>query len=203
MGCPYPEVEGIRAIEISGPVRRRAVFNAKEVSMEERLNALEVALKNEMNEHRFYLKNAERTANPVGKAMFSQIASEELEHYERLNQLAGNWKKDKKWPETVPLKVKDTAVKSVFGKAARGGGTSAGDDDDLKAVRTAIEFEAKGAKFYAGLRDQSADPKEKAFFGLLSDIEREHYSSLKDTEEYFVNPGAWYQKHESTGLDGA
>ncbi len=24
-----------------------------------------------------------------------------------------------------------------------------GDDDDLKAVRTAIEFEEKGAKFYA------------------------------------------------------
>ena len=77
--------------------------------MEERLNALEIALKNEMNEHHFYLKNAERTANPVGKAMFAQIASEELEHYERLKQLADNWKKDKKWPETVPLKVKDTA----------------------------------------------------------------------------------------------
>ena len=43
--------------------------------MEERLNALEIALKNEMNEHHFYLKNAERTANPVGKAMFVQIAN--------------------------------------------------------------------------------------------------------------------------------
>ena len=171
--------------------------------MEERLDALEVALKNEMNEHRFYLKNAQRTANPLSKAMFSQIAAEELEHYERLNQLADNWQKNKTWPETVPLKVNGTAVKSVFGRAAKGAGKSAGDDDDLKAVRTAIEFEAKGAKFYAELRDQSADPKEKAFFGLLSDIEREHFASLKDTEEYFVNPGAWYQKHESTGLDGA
>ena len=118
----------------------------KENIMEERLNALEVALKNEMNEHHFYLKNAERTTNPVGKAMFAQIAAEELEHYERLKQLADNWKKDKKWPETVPLKVKDTAVKSVFGRAARGSGKGRrGDDDDLKAVRKAIEFEAKGA----------------------------------------------------------
>ncbi len=158
--------------------------------MEARLNALEIALKNEMNEHHFYLKNAERTANPVGKAMFAQIAAEELEHYERLKQLADNWKKDKKWPETVPLKVKDTAVRSVFGKAAQAGGkAAAGDDDDLKAVRTAIEFEAKGAQFYAELRDQSADPKEKAFFGLLADIEHEHFASLKDTEEFFIDPG--------------
>jgi rubrerythrin len=171
--------------------------------MEPRLNALEIALKNEMNEHRFYLKNAERTKNTVGKAMFAQIAGEELEHYERLKQLADNWRRDQKWPETLPLKVKDTAVRSVFGRAARGAGQSAGDDDDLKAIRKAIEFEAKGAQFYAELRDKSADPKEKAFFGLLSDIEREHYASLKDTEEFFVDPAAWYQKAQSSGLDGA
>ena len=170
--------------------------------MEPRLNALEIALKNEMNEHHFYLKNAERTSNPVGKAMFAQIAGEELEHHERLKQLAENWKKDRKWPETVPLKVADTAVRSVFGKAARGGEAQGGDADDLAAVRKAIDFEAKGAQFYAGLRDKSTDPKEKAFFGLLSGIEQEHYASLKDTEEYFIDPGAWYRKHESTSLDG-
>ena len=172
--------------------------------MEELLDALEVALNNEMNEHEFYLKNAARTANPVGKAMFAQIAGDELEHYERLKQLAENWRKDKKWPETLPLKVKDTAVKAVFGKAAGAAGKAvAGDADDLAAVRKAIDFEAKGAKFYAELRDKSVDPKEKAFFGLLANIEHEHFTSLKDTEEFFVDPGAWYQKADSTGLDGA
>ena len=171
--------------------------------MEKRLNALEIALKNEMNENRFYTKNAERTANPVGKAMFAQIATEELEHYERLKQLADNWKQEKKWPETVPLKVNETSVRSVFGKAAQKGNKTAGDADDLAAVREAIEFEAKGAKFYAELRDQSTDPKEKAFFGLLANIEHEHFASLKDTEEYFVSPGSWFQKHEKTSLDGA
>ena len=173
--------------------------------MEPRLNALDIALKNEMNEHHFYKKNAERTKNPVGKVMFEQISVEELEHYERLKQLAESWKKDKKWPETVPLKVKETAVRSIFGRAAQaiGKAVAGGDADDLKAVRAAIEFEAKGAAFYAALRDQSSDPKEKAFFGLLANIEHEHFSSLKDTEEFFVNPGGYFQKAESTSLDGA
>jgi len=171
--------------------------------MEERLNALEIALKNEMTERDFYLKNAQRTSNPLGKAMFTQIAAEELEHYERLSQLAEVWKRDQKWPETVSLVVKNTVVKAVFGSAAKGAAMASGDGDDLQAVRVAIEFEARGAQFYAELRDKSADPREKAFFELLANIEHEHFTSLKDTEEYFVNPEGWFRKQESSGLDGA
>ena len=80
----------------------------------DRLNALEVALNNEMKEREFYLKNAKRTKNPLGKAMFQQIGDDELEHYERLKQLQQKWKKQGKWPETVPLKVKDTIVKDIL-----------------------------------------------------------------------------------------
>jgi len=181
-------------------------MTGKETFMEERLNALEIALNNEMNEHKFYVANAERTANPVGRAMFTQIAGEELEHYERLKQISASWKQDKKWPDTVPLKVRDTAVKAIFFTAVKATGgkpDAAGNQDDLQAIRTAIDFEAKGAAFYARLRDQSTDPKEKAFFGLLSTIEHEHFASLKDTEEFFIHPAAWFQKAERSGLDGA
>jgi len=172
--------------------------------MKDRLNALQVALNNEMREHDFYLKNAGRTKNPVGKAMFQQIAGEELEHYERLKQLHENWEKAKKWPETVPLKVKDTIVKTLMKEAAKNAPVKAkGDADDLKAVRTAIEFEAKGTEYYAKLRDSVTDQKEKAFFNLLAGIEHEHYVSLKDTEEYLTDPVSWFRKKESTGLDGA
>jgi len=172
--------------------------------MKERLNALQVALNNEMKEHEFYLQNAERTKNTVGKAMFQQIAGEELEHYERLKQLHENWQKDKKWPETVPLNVKNTIVKTLVKEAAKNApAKTKGDADDLKAVRTAIAFEAKGTEYYAKLRDEVTDQKEKAFFNLLANIEREHYASLKDTEEYLTDPVSWFRKKEATGLDGA
>jgi rubrerythrin len=172
--------------------------------MKNRLDALQVALTNEMREHEFYLQNAKRTGNPAGKAMFEQIAAEELEHFERLKELNAKWGKEQKWPETVPLKVKDTTVsailKDMVRKAAR---MPKGDADDLKALRTAIDFEANGAVFYAKLRDDCTDPKEKAFFNLLADIEHEHYVSLKDAEELLVDPASWYRNKESSGLDGA
>jgi rubrerythrin len=169
----------------------------------DRLNALEVALNNETREREFYLKNAKRTKNPLGKAMFKQIGDDELEHYERLKQLHQKWTKQEKWPETVPLRVKDTIVKEILVEFIKKVDKKVeGDDDDLKAVQSAIDFEAKGAKYYAELRDSVSDPKEKEFFDLLSRIENEHYLSLKDTEEYFIDPASWYQKVEHHTLDG-
>jgi rubrerythrin len=172
--------------------------------MKERVNALQIALNNEMKEHEFYLKNAERTKNPVGKAMFLQIGGEELEHYERLKQLHENWEKDKKWPATVPLKVKETPIKNVLKNAAqKAPKTVKGDADDLKAIRIAIEFEGKGTAYYAKLRDEVSDPQEKAFFNLLANIEHEHYTSLKETEEYLIDPVSWFRTKERSHVDGA
>ena len=170
----------------------------------ERLNALEVALNNEMREREFYLKNAKRTKNALGKRMFQQIGDDELEHYERLKQLHQKWEKQEKWPETVPLKVKNTMVKDILlDFVKKVDKTPDGDSDDLEAVKIAVDFEAKGAKYYAELRDTVSDPKEKQFFDLLSRIENEHYLSLKDTEEYFIDPQGWYRKAEHHTFDGA
>jgi rubrerythrin len=82
-------------------------------------------------------------------------------------------------------------------------GTPKGDHDDLKALQTAIDFEAQGAAFYAKLRDEVSDPREKAFFNLLADIEHEHFVSLQDAEELMTDPVSWYRKRERSGLDGA
>jgi len=168
-----------------------------------RLNALETALFNEEQERVFYLKQAERTRNELGKAMFKQIADEELEHYERLMELQEKWKKDEKWPETVPLTVKGTKVKDVLrGMIDSVEKMAPGDDDDLKALQKAINFEADGAIYYARLRDQVTDPREKAFFNLLADMEHEHYVSLKDTEELMRDPASWFRVKERHTLDG-
>jgi len=171
--------------------------------MEKRLNALNVALKNETSEREFYLKHAQITKNPLGRAMFEQIADEELEHYERLKELHERWVKEEKWPETLPLQVKNTSVRDVLKKVIKSiPQVPKGEVDDLKAIQTAIDFEGKGADFYARLRDEVTDPREKAFFDLLSRMEHEHFNSLQDTEELLVNPEAWYLNKEKSILDG-
>jgi len=169
----------------------------------DRLNALEVALNNELDERKFYLKHAKRTKHPLGQLMFQKIADEELEHYERLQVLHERWVKGEQWPETLPLEVRGTKVNNILNGIIRKiDETREGDANDLKAVRTAIDFEAKGSRYYAELRDMVSEPKEKQFFNLLSTIENEHYLSLKDTEEYLTDPASWYRKMEHHSLDG-
>lgn len=172
------------------------------MEVKERLNALETALNNEMKEREFYLINAEKTTNPLGKAMFKQIADEELEHYERLKELHARWVKQDKWPETIPLEVNNTNIREILSGMQKDMDRSAKTDaGDLEAVRTAIAFEEKGFLFYQELRDSSTDPRERKFFDLLSMIEHEHYLSLRSAEEYFTDPVSWFTRMEHHALD--
>ncbi|MCE5274359.1 MAG: ferritin family protein [Syntrophaceae bacterium] len=171
---------------------------------DQRLDALEVALNNEMKEREFYLNHADKTRNPVGRAMFNQIADDELEHYERLKDLHEKWRTKDTWPETIPLTVKQTNVQTLLKDLIRKvEDMPEADDDDFEAIEVATRFEAKGAEMYTELSTASKDPKEKAFFALLAGIEREHFLSLKDTEEYLKDPSSWFTRKEHHGLDGA
>jgi rubrerythrin len=169
----------------------------------ERLNALELALNNETKEREFYLRHAEKTKNALGKAMFKQIADDELEHYERLRELHKKWVKQDKWPETLPLTVKNTNIKGILVDTLKEiDKTTKADAGDLEAVKIAVDFEKKGTLFYQKLRDSSTNPREKDFFELLAMIENEHYLSLRDAEEYFTDPTSWFIKAEHHTMDG-
>ena len=179
-------------------------MTAKGGLMDKRMNALAFALENEEKEREFYLDQARKTKNMAGKNMFKQIADEEKEHYEMLKKLHEKWEQQKKWPATIPLKVSGSAVKQVLrSMAGKKSARIAGTEDDLKAIRTAIDFEARGVALYSKLEKQSTDPKEKAFFSMLAGVEREHLLSLRETEEFLSDPASWFANVERPTLDGA
>jgi len=171
---------------------------------QERIQALEVALTNEKREKEFYLKNAERTTNALGKVMFASIAGDEDEHYRRILTLHRALKEEGKWPETVPLEVKGTEVKDVLKKFVDSVNTSSKADlNDLEAVRVAIDFETRGERFYRELAGKAENPVEKKFYEFLASIENEHRLSLVDTMEYFQDPAGWFRVKERHHIDGA
>ena len=170
---------------------------------QDRIKALEVALNNESRERDFYLKHADRTSNSFGKLMFQSIAKDEDEHYKKILDLHGKLKDEGKWPETIPLKVKGTDMKSILKKVVESVDTSTeADTDDMEAVQIAIDFETRGEKFYSDLRDSVENPIEKEFYDVLATMEREHRLSLEDTLDYFKDPEGWYRMKEKRHLDG-
>ena len=160
----------------------------------ERIDALEMAMTNEMRERKFYLKHAQMSKNPLRRAIFEQIADDELEHYNMLKQLEASWQTDDSFPETVPSTIKGTDLKKTLKDLLKETDElPETQDGELEALRTAIDFESKGVAFYIRLRDSVTDPKEKAFFNLLAQMEQEHYLALKKTKDYLTNPEAWFK----------
>ena len=171
--------------------------------VEERIKSIEIALTNEIRERDFYLKHSKRTSNPLGEKMFACIAKDEEEHCRRLNDLHRKLSQEGKWPETLSLTVKGMNLKDVLKDVlVKVDKEQVADIDDKEAIKIAIDFEAKGQKFYADLRDSVEDKAEKEFYDRLAQIEMEHLLSLKDTLLYFEDSATWFEEHEKPHLDG-
>jgi rubrerythrin len=168
-----------------------------------KLEALKLALANEQKERDFYLAHAKRTKDSLGRQMFESIAADENEHYTRLLQLHKKLEERNKWPDGFSIDI-PTRVTEALGRLVKEATSSPeSDDDDIAAVKTAIEFEQKGESFYEELSSQAKDKAEKRFFTLLASMEREHRLSLEDTLEYFTDPEGWMERKGGRHLDGA
>jgi len=178
----------------------------KGVHMESRRSeTLVMALSNERRERAFYLAQAERTRNRLGRSMFLRIADDELEHAVRLERIHEELARGGAWPEGVELGLKlgevGRSLDALVGELGQAAGEA--DADDLEAVETACRFEAEGERLYAQLAGAASEKREKAFFELLSSMEREHFRALKEVEEYLRDPASYFTVKERHGLDGA
>jgi rubrerythrin len=170
----------------------------------DRMASIELALKNEDTEMKWYLAEAQRSKNPLAKAMFKNLAKDEAEHKTRIQGLHARLIADGSWPQDMPLEVAGTDVKKTLEEMLRTKNAArAHDDDDVKAIEKAIDFEAKGSRFYAELAQACQNSMEKRFFEFLARIEREHHLSLTDSLAYLKDPKGWMLQHEKSGLDGA
>lgn len=168
-----------------------------------KLEALNLALTNEQKERDFYLAHAKRTKDALGKQMFESIAADENEHYTRLVELHKKLEERNKWPDGFSIDI-PTRVTEALGRLVKEATNSPqGDDDDIAAIKAAIDFEHKGESFYEKLAEQAKDKAEKRFFTLLASMEREHRLSLEDTLEYFTDPEGWMESKGGRHLDGA
>ncbi len=170
----------------------------------DRMSSIELAIQNESTEMHWYLEQAERSRNPLARAMFETLAADEREHMTRIGELHERLLAAGTWPEDVPLKVAETHIGQVLGGIVTDAGAAADhDDDDLAALRRSAEFEARGSDFYAALARECEDPREREFFSFLSRIEREHMMSVQDTIAYLDDPESYLTRAERGGLDGA
>lgn len=170
----------------------------------DRISSMKLAMENEASEMAFYLNESRRSTNEVAKALFKTLAADEKEHMERIRGLHAKLVSDGSWPKDAPIQVAGTDIRSVLKSIGRDPSQSTAHDlDDILAMKKGIEFEQKGALFYANLADRCDNPQEVRFFKFLAGIEREHMLSIQDSLLYLEDPGSWFESKERRGLDGA
>ena len=170
----------------------------------DRMSSIEMAIKNEETEMAFYSNEARRSRNPLAKAMFENLARDEEEHMKRIRGLHERLIATGAWPEDMPIEVAGTDIaKTLNDLVGKQEAATDHDDDDILALEKAVDFESRGAAFYADLAGECTNPMESSFFQFLARIEREHHLSLTDSLAYLRDPENWMLQHERAGLDGA
>ncbi len=156
------------------------------------IEALKRAILAERNGHYFYLMAAQTTKDPKGKEVFTDLAKEELNHMEYLQQNYRSVLEQGTLNSEVTLtKIADLSGPSpIFSESFK---SRIGESHyEMTALSIGIELELNAMNYYRSQAEQIADPEAKKFFSELSDWEQGHYRALLRQQEE-VKEDYWAQ----------
>jgi len=174
--------------------------------MEESQKALEIlqnAIRMEIDGQEFYLKAAENSKSSLPKNLFEILAKEETVHQEAISEIYESLKSGNQWPDVRITPVHSENAENIFSAALKDPQQQKAASDDLEAVGIALEMERKSFKLYSERAKESARPAEAGFYQALAHEEQKHIASLRDTEEYLMDPEGWFMAKQHITLDGA
>ncbi len=153
------------------------------------VDAIRVAMEAEMDAHNFYSKAAQKTKNPKGRDMFSQLADFEKNHFHHLKALYDSLKQGGKWilysGTTFSEKGKKVSRDLTIGEEV---GSQAG---DLDALSMAVKEERKAQKYYDEMAKKTTDSLGGDMFKKLAREEELHERVLNDQFYSLTNKGLW------------
>ena len=172
---------------------------------QKRMETLKKALAIELQEKGYYLKAAEKAANPVAKQLFERLAVEEDEHAKKFHAIEAELSKGKDWPRTIEAPSSAAAhlkaVVAAFGKGAAPA-TVKVSRTELDAMTEAMGKELQAYDMYRTRAAETDSQWEKKFYTTLAGEERVHHLALLDSYEYLTDPAGWYTVKEKWTLEG-
>ncbi len=153
------------------------------------LNAVKAAMEAEMDAHNFYSRAAQKTKNPKGRDMFSQLADFERNHFHHLKALYDSLKGEEKW-----ISYSGTTFSEKGTKVSRDlaiGEEVRSKADDLDALSIAIKEERKAQHYYQEMAQKTTDPLGSDMFKKLAREEELHERILNDQYYSLNNNGVW------------
>ena len=153
---------------------------------DERLKAVKSAVEAERKAFLFYRSAAEKSTNSRGKDMFQQLSDFEIVHYKKMIHLYLSLKRENKWIAYTgagELTAHHRIEASTTGVETK--------NDDIEALKMAIEKESQAAAFYRKMAEETKDPLGQKMFKKLTEEEEIHRRLLNDQFYSLQNQGEW------------
>jgi len=152
-------------------------------------SARERAIEFEKSGVEMYLKNADKTANPLARNLFYSLAIEEIEHIMFI---------EKQIDPSEGLAIGEDNVqqkmKLVFNSLEEEDIEQ--DSDNVAVLELAMKLEEKGKSLYIDLRDGAESEEEKKYFTTLIKEEERHLEALKNVHSYLTKTSDWFHGDE-------
>ena len=152
----------------------------------EDIRAIEVAMEAEKEASRLYGKMSKKTKNPRGRDMFEQLSDFEMNHYNRLRELADSLQEKGEWIHYPGTSLKNKAL-AIKADQPRGQDQLT----DMDALRLAIREEKKAGAYYRSMAELARDPRGKDMYKRLAGEEELHEKLLNDQYYSLHNTGIW------------
>ncbi|MDD2190208.1 MAG: ferritin family protein [Eubacteriales bacterium] len=151
------------------------------------MNSLEFAIQMEMDNKRFYLEQAEKTAEIGLKSVFITLAEEESIHARILKNKA----------ENLPYELVDTyaEIRSIF-ETGTIENIIKEKPDALDVYNLSLENEKKSSDLYEKMLEEATDENDKKIFAYLIEQENNHYNLIEHLIELIRRPGEWVESAE-------
>jgi rubrerythrin len=156
------------------------------------IDALRQAMVNEARTHRFYVTSAERVLDEKGKAMFAELAEEELVHVRIVRQQYEALKAGGGWTAVADFAhLDDVDITPLEFKRSSLEGRVREFSSDLDALVIAAEMENNSFAFYVEQYNKTTDPLGKSLYGSLVKAERNHFNTVMANWETLATTGVW------------
>lgn len=152
------------------------------------MNSIELAISMELDSKRFYLEQADKTADNGLKSIFHTLAEEESIHARILKSKA----------ETLPYELVDTyaEIKNIFVEIGNYKNLIKQLPDAADVYNTALENEKKSLELYGEMLQEATDDKDRKIFEFLIEQENDHYKVIEQLVEMVMRPKEWVESAE-------
>lgn len=157
-----------------------SIFEGKSFNVDE---AKKIAIALERQGFRFYDGMKDRVKGPGIRTVFEQMSSEERKHISDIEALLtdphSEWYLDPAIEEMVQRYFEDYMEGGVFPSGPDAESTALALEDEVHAVRMALNFEKDAVVFYTEMARMTSDPKTRKAFRELVEFEKGHVKTLE------------------------